>query len=296
MRSFQRILWSVFAVSLCFAHPVDALTLSERLSGRILLQVQSHGEAWYIDPLTKTRFYLGTPTDAFQLLCLKGLGIRHAEFVRYQVSRFPSRLSGRILLDVDDYGKAYYILPTILRSVRLGNAQETYQVLRQQGLGITDSDLNHIAAATISPSLPPEETSPPSPSTDSSVDASVQRTFVLINDHRRSIGLLPLVWNPEVAEVARIHSQNMAAGHVAFGHDGSDQRFAELQTRMTISHMAENVAANTYPDAVATAVAGWLQSPGHRANIENGQYTQTGVWMAVASDGTVFFTQIFVSR
>lgn len=304
MRSFRFWLlgFIILSLSLIQGSEAQALTLTERLSGRILLQVQSHGEAWYLDPVTKTRFFLGTPDGAFQLLRIKGLGIRHTDLIRYQASRFPIRMSGRILLDIDDHGKAYYILPTTLRSVRLGNAEETYQVLREQGLGIADGDLGRIPMAMVqfpisSPLQSPVVSlpiTPPAATQTAITDANLLRTFTLINEHRQSIGLPALVWSQEVADVSRIHSENMAAGRVAFGHDGFDARFAALQSRLNISRMGENVAANTYPDSVATAVTGWLQSPGHRANIENSQYTHTGIGIATAPDGNVFFTQIFV--
>jgi uncharacterized protein YkwD len=54
---------------------------------------------------------------------------------------------------------------------------------------------------------------------------------------------------------------------------------------------AENVA---YGNITAKEVVdNWLKSPGHRRNIE-GKYTITGIGVAKSSDGTIFFTQIFV--
>lgn len=50
-------------------------TLASRLAGRILLAVEEHGEAWYVDPVTLHRVYLGTPQDAWELLKTYGLGI-----------------------------------------------------------------------------------------------------------------------------------------------------------------------------------------------------------------------------
>jgi uncharacterized protein YkwD len=283
----------------------EAASLSSRLSGRILLQVQSHGEAWYIDPLSKTRFYLGTAEDAFQLLRMKGLGIRHAELERYLTTRFPTRLAGRILLDVDDRGQAYYILPQSLRAVRLGSAEETYQVLRQQGLGITTVDLERIMLA---PNSLPPVTSPvfpillpstpgtaPTPVIPTASNELERRTHDLINQHRQSIGVAPLIWSDVVADSARTHSQNMGDGRVVFGHDGFDERYDEIRSRMRIIQMGENVASNTFAeDSVAAAVHAWIQSDGHRRNIENSVYTHAGIGVIKGRDEEYFFTQIFV--
>lgn len=56
--------------------------LQKRLSGYILLQVQSKGEAWYVDPISLKRVYLGRPDDAFAIMRKFGLGITNADLAR----------------------------------------------------------------------------------------------------------------------------------------------------------------------------------------------------------------------
>ena len=58
----------------------------DRLSGRILLQVESKGEAWYIDPVSSQRVYLGRPTDAFEIMRSFGLGITDKDLDRIATS------------------------------------------------------------------------------------------------------------------------------------------------------------------------------------------------------------------
>ena len=53
-----------------------------RLAGRILLQVQSRGEAYYVDPLTSELHYLGQPQDAFNLMRRLGLGISEVDLAK----------------------------------------------------------------------------------------------------------------------------------------------------------------------------------------------------------------------
>ena len=36
--------------------------------GRIVLQVENNGEAWYINPADLKRYYLGRPQDAFDIM------------------------------------------------------------------------------------------------------------------------------------------------------------------------------------------------------------------------------------
>ncbi|HSA54929.1 MAG TPA: CAP domain-containing protein [Gemmatimonadaceae bacterium] len=57
------------------------------------------------------------------------------------------------------------------------------------------------------------------------------------------------------------------------------------------SAVAENVAID-YRDA-AGVVAGWMRSPGHRANILSTTYTEMGAGYATDSRGHRFFAQVF---
>jgi len=48
--------------------------------GKILLQVEQNGEAWYINPEDGKRYFLGRPADAFQVMRNLGLGISNENF------------------------------------------------------------------------------------------------------------------------------------------------------------------------------------------------------------------------
>jgi hypothetical protein len=48
--------------------------LANRLAGRILLQVEEFGQAWYVEPVTKKRYFMGLPIDAFNLMRRFGSG------------------------------------------------------------------------------------------------------------------------------------------------------------------------------------------------------------------------------
>lgn len=48
--------------------------------GKILLRVEGNGEAWYINPNNAKRYFLGRPTDAFNIMKTLGLGISNANF------------------------------------------------------------------------------------------------------------------------------------------------------------------------------------------------------------------------
>ncbi|RCJ15860.1 alkaline-shock protein [Nostoc sp. ATCC 43529] len=119
-----------------------------------------------------------------------------------------------------------------------------------------------------------------------------QSVFTQINNYRASKGLTKLTRNSAIDNQARIHSQNMASGKVAFGHTGFQDRLKAIGISYTAA--GENVAYNQgSTDPATQAVQGWLKSPGHLANIV-GNYNLTGVGVASNSKGQIYFTQIFL--
>ena len=137
-----------------FLKPHDSnrsVSLENNLSGRIVLQVQSKGEAWYVDPVTKSRVFLGRPDDAFKIMREHALGISDdnlEQIARSDESRssgsIARRLAGRIVLQVEANGEAWYINPITLKRHFLGRPADAFNVMRGLGLGITDNNLNRV--------------------------------------------------------------------------------------------------------------------------------------------------------
>ncbi len=121
----------------------QAQSLGSKLSGRILLAVQANGEAWYINPVNQQRYFLGRPSDAFNLMQQLGLGISNKDFNSFD-GEAPVRLSGRILLKVEDSGKAYYVNPLDFKLYFLGRPADAFQLMRELSLGITNLNLDAI--------------------------------------------------------------------------------------------------------------------------------------------------------
>lgn len=83
----------------------------------------------------------------------------------------------------------------------------------------------------------------------------------------------------------------MATGKTAFSHDGFEQRIAAIKnTTGWITASAENVAYGKL--SAKEVVKGWLNSPGHKKNIE-GNYQYTGIGIYQDRKGITYFTQIF---
>lgn len=150
------------------SNAASSATMSERLSGRILLQVEQNGESWYVYPSTQTRFYLGRPTHAFDIMRYQGLGITNGDLNKIpRAGRddqenldIQQRLSGYILLQVEDNGEAWYVNPTNLQRYYLGRPADAFDIMRELGLGITDSDLTQITTDSESMALIVPDTTP----------------------------------------------------------------------------------------------------------------------------------------
>jgi len=123
--------------------PVDE-ALTKRLAGYILLQVESKGEAWYVNPLDGQRYFLAGPTNAFNLMRQFGLGVKHSVITAKTID---PKLKGRILIDTEDSGKAYYVHPQTSKLYYLGRPADALAVMRQVGLGISNKDLRKIKLA-----------------------------------------------------------------------------------------------------------------------------------------------------
>lgn len=121
--------------------------LSKRLNGLILLQVESNGEAFYVYPDNKRRYYLGRPTDAFNAMRELGLGATHQFINSYTI--YPDHVLGKILIDVEQNGEAYYIYPKDKKAYYLGRPADAFRIMRELGLGITNNDLSKISEGSM---------------------------------------------------------------------------------------------------------------------------------------------------
>ena len=101
----------------------------------------------------------------------------------------------------------------------------------------------------------------------------------------------PLMWNLELNEAARFHSEDMRAND-HFSHTSYDGTpFSERISRFySEGHVGENIAWG-YPDPFIAVMEGWMCSPGHRANIMTAGYNELGT----GQDG-VYYTQNFGGR
>ncbi|MEA2065348.1 MAG: MopE-related protein [Patescibacteria group bacterium] len=192
----------LFAFTLILCNFVFAQNFANKLKGKILLQVEQNGEAWYVNPVDEKRHFMGRPTDAFNLMKNLGVGITNNNLEKIQIAdenlsgadsdndglsdmiedavgtdkekidsdgdgyndkseilngynptgsgtlsidnNFTNSQKGKILLQVEQNGEAWYVNFENSKRYFLGRPNDAFNVMKKLGLGITDSDLNLI--------------------------------------------------------------------------------------------------------------------------------------------------------
>ncbi len=171
-----------------------------KLSGRILLQVQDKGQAWYVNPVDKQVYYMGRPADAFALMKRLGTGISNNDLRKIPVApmnyygtpdtdhdglsdafeqiygtdmnnpdtdydgitdwselnggttpfglgtqtydkAFAKAQKGKIFIQVQQGGAAWYVNPVDLKAYYLGKPLDAFNVMRALGLGVSNETL-----------------------------------------------------------------------------------------------------------------------------------------------------------
>ena len=112
----------------------------------------------------------------------------------------------------------------------------------------------------------------------------------LVNQHRTSMGLEELTMAKGLYDLAAKHSKYMVDRN-QLSHDNFNERAEIILYELGGSAVGENVAMG-YRTA-NSVVNGWLNSQGHRENIEGSRFTKTGISAVRNSQGIYYYTQVF---
>jgi uncharacterized protein YkwD len=120
----------------------------------------------------------------------------------------------------------------------------------------------------------------PDSATPPDLPAEVRSFVAAMNEHREDRGCTTLTWDDQIADVAIAHSEDMAR-NIYFSHTNlsGQSPFDRLRAEgVPFRSAGENIA---YGQTTGRQVLqSWLNSAGHRANIENCQYSRHGVGLA----------------
>ena len=129
------------------------------------------------------------------------------------------------------------------------------------------------------------------PTLDTSVRAYEQEVIRLVNVERAKAGLKALTEDWELSRVARYKSQDMHDlryfSHTSPTYGSPFEMMKAFGIRYRTA--GENIAMGYRTPAAV--VQGWMNSPGHRANILNAFYTKIGVGYVASGN---YWTQHFI--
>ncbi|WP_414625148.1 CAP domain-containing protein [Calothrix sp. CCY 0018] len=121
----------------------------------------------------------------------------------------------------------------------------------------------------------------------------VQEVVNLVNNERRKAGLSPLRIHSRLNASAQAHSNDMARNNFMShtGSDGSSMGDRIKRYGYNFRRAAENVAAGQ--SSPQDVMRSWMNSPGHRKNILNGNFRDIGVGYARGGRYGTYWTQNF---
>ncbi|MGY3334457.1 uncharacterized protein YkwD/DNA-directed RNA polymerase specialized sigma24 family protein [Streptomyces filamentosus] len=129
---------------------------------------------------------------------------------------------------------------------------------------------------------------------DTGQGTTADQVVALVNAERAKAGCGPVTANATLARAAQGHSDDMAArdffDHTNPDGDGPGERVTAAGYPW--STYGENIAMGQ--TTAEQVMEGWMNSPGHRANILNCSFKEIGV--GVHTDGGPYWTQVFAAR
>lgn|GEM_PF-1271976 len=123
--------------------------------------------------------------------------------------------------------------------------------------------------------------------------------FIFVNYYRKKRGLGELAWSNSLGKMARAYSKRMGKEDF-FDHYDSEGKSvvdrAEVSKIRDWKKIGENLFfSEGYVNSATLAVKGWLNSPPHRHNMFDAEWTHTGIGMYVKGRKT-YVTQVFITK
>lgn len=140
------------------------------------------------------------------------------------------------------------------------------------------------------PDNTPEQT--PEEDNDASQGDYASQVVALVNAERAKYGLSALKVDSRVQQAAQVRAKETVQSFSHTRPNGSSFSTALTEAGVSYTRSGENIAyGQSTPQQVVQA---WMNSPGHRANILNENFTTIGVGYTV-SGGTAYWAQLFTA-
>lgn len=155
--------------------------------------------------------------------------------------------------------------------------------------------LRQLLGGLINPPSPPPPVPPPPvpPPPDPAPADRVRAVFDLQNSTRLVYEVPLLQWDPRAAAAAQRHiSERAGRGRLTHtGKNGSNVGERLRDAGLYWTDVGENIAAGQR--TAEAVVKAWFESPGHRENMLDPDYTVCGVGSANVADGSVWWCVVF---
>jgi uncharacterized protein YkwD len=121
-----------------------------------------------------------------------------------------------------------------------------------------------------------------------------KQLFEFVNSERLRERLIPLLWDPELYQVAFAHSKDMAAMRKTThkGSDGTEPQERVLAANIFSSRTGENIARDLN---VVSAHTSLMRSLDHRENILESDYTHAAVGI-IKQNQFLYVTELFIHK
>lgn len=167
----MRVVYCILALAIAagifyFPSGARAITIGERLAGRILIDVPRVGDMWYVHPKTHERYYLGVDVDAYASIVTLAVRVSGTDIAKIPTTidsfrgsaKLRKRLGGYFLMDMSDRGQLWYVSPRTLKRRALDRGLHPATSLQRAGYQTSQAELRRLPAAAASlpgPAIPP---------------------------------------------------------------------------------------------------------------------------------------------
>lgn len=137
----------------------------------------------------------------------------------------------------------------------------------------------------------PEQPEKPGEDQDVNETSPAMQVVKLVNEERAKAGLPALEYDATMAKAALVRARETETSFSHTRPDGSSFSTALTEQGVSFRGAGENIAwGQRSPEEV---MKGWMNSPGHKANILNKNYTKIGVGYYQNEKGVNYWTQLF---
>ncbi len=128
----------------------------------------------------------------------------------------------------------------------------------------------------------------------------INEVLKFTNEFRAQLGLAPLKLNDELNYAAQLYSEELARRDVGLNHELDGINWTDRAR--AVGYEAEAVSENLFGfsgeptlETAKKAVDDWIDSPGHRRQLENPAFTEMGLGVAYLANGGLdnYWTQMF---